>query len=90
MKIPQEILRWNIKDRQKFVRVMKDGKISVYSGRGMVIGCAEAGKTTLVKKLKGDKDLKTVSTSGIEIHAHVFKLSENDTTITSKYANNVF
>ncbi|XP_078322841.1 uncharacterized protein LOC144622140 [Crassostrea virginica] len=83
LKIPQEILRWNIKDRRKFVRSTRAGKISVYSGRGMVIGCAEAGKTTLVKKLKGDKDLKTVSTSGIEIHAHVFKLSENDTTITT-------
>ena len=68
---------------------MKAGKISVYSGRVMVIGCAEAGKTTLVKKLKGDKDLNTTSTSGIEIHHHVFKLSANDTTITGKYAYNV-
>ncbi|XP_078322847.1 uncharacterized protein LOC144622146 [Crassostrea virginica] len=89
LKIPQEILRWNIKDRKKFVSSMKAGKISVYSGRGMVIGCAEAGKTTLVKKLKGDKDLNTTSTSGIEIHHHVFKLSANDTTITGKYAYNV-
>lgn len=35
---------------------MKAGQISVYTGRVMVIGCAEAGKTTLVKKLKGEKD----------------------------------
>ena len=89
VKIPQEILRWTIKDRNKFVSSMKAGRISVYSGRGMVIGCAEAGKTTLVKKLKGDKDLNTTSTSGIEIHPHVFKLSANDTTITGKYDYNV-
>ena len=87
MKIPQEILRWNYEDRDKFVKSMKAGKISVYSGRIMVIGCAGAGKTTLVKKLKGDKDLSTpLSTSGIEIHPYIFKLSENDTTISSKYA----
>lgn len=60
---------------------MKRGKVSVYSGRGMVIGCAGAGKTTLVKKLKGERDLNTVSTSGIEIHSHVFKLSSDETTI---------
>ena len=64
---------------------MKRGKISVYSGRGMVIGCAEAGKTTLVKKLKGERDLNTVSTSGIEIHSHVFKLSTDESTINGKY-----
>ena len=48
----------------------------------MVIGCAEAGKTTLVKKLKGEKNLNTESTSGIEIHPHVFKLHANESTIT--------
>lgn len=63
---------------------MKDGIISAYNARGMVIGCARAGKTTLVKKLKGEKDLKTDSTSGIEIHSHVFKLNENETTIFGK------
>lgn len=50
----------------------------------MVIGCAEAGKTTLVKKLKGEKDLSTESTSGIEIHSHVFKLHANESTIIGK------
>lgn len=60
---------------------MKAGQISVYTGRVMVIGCAEAGKTTLVKKLKGEKDLSTESTSGIEIHSHVFKLHANESTI---------
>lgn len=50
----------------------------------MVIGCAEAGKTTLVKKLKGEKDLSTESTSGIEINSHVFKLHANESTIIGK------
>ncbi|XP_078326477.1 uncharacterized protein LOC111124123 isoform X3 [Crassostrea virginica] len=81
LSVPLEILRWSQKDRERFVKSMKRGKISVYSGRGMVIGCAEAGKTTLVKKLKGERDLNTVSTSGIEIHSHVFKLSTDESTI---------
>ena len=50
VKIPQEILYWSIEDRKNFVRSMKVGNISVFNGRAMVIGCARAGKTTLVKK----------------------------------------
>lgn len=41
--------------RGRFVERMKDESITVYSGRGMVVGCAGAGKTTLVKKLKEKK-----------------------------------
>ena len=63
---------------------MKAGNISVYNGRAMVIGCARAGKTTLVKKIKGDKDMQTTSTSGIEIHSHAFKLNSDDSTIIGK------
>ena len=58
--------------------------MSVFNGRAMVIGCARAGKTTLVKKIKGDKDLETTSTSGIEIHTHAFKLNSDDSTIIGK------
>ena len=57
----------------------------MYNGRAMVIGCAMAGKTTLVKKIKGDKDLTTTSTSGIEIHSHAFKLNPDESTISGKY-----
>lgn len=63
---------------------MKKGSIPVYSGRGMVIGCAGAGKTTLVKKLKGEKNLNTKPTKGIEIHIHEFKLNAEENTIISK------
>ena len=85
VKIPIEILFWSLENREKFVRSMTVGSISVYNGRAMVIGCAEAGKTTLVKKIKGDRDLTTTSTSGIEIHAHAFKLNSDESTIIGKY-----
>lgn len=67
---------------------MKDGRIHVYSGRGMVIGCAEAGKTTLVKKLKREKHLETQPTKGIEIHTHVFKLDKKESTIIGIFVLN--
>nr|XP_022305939.1 uncharacterized protein LOC111112615 isoform X2 [Crassostrea virginica] len=81
LKIPQEILYWSLEDRENFVRSMNVGNMSVFNGRAMVIGCARAGKTTLVKKIKGDSDLETTSTSGIEIHAHMFKLNSDESTI---------
>nr|XP_022305965.1 uncharacterized protein LOC111112627 isoform X3 [Crassostrea virginica] len=81
LNIPHEILNWSLENREKFVRSMKAGNIPVYNGRAMVIGCARAGKTTLVKKIKGDKNLETESTSGIEIHSHAFKLNSDESTI---------
>ena len=84
VKIPQEILKWGLDDRKKFVRSMKIGNIPVYNGRTMVIGCALAGKTTLVKKMKGDRNLNTESTSGIEIHSHIFKLNSDESIIEGK------
>ena len=90
VKIPQEILYWSLENRQKFIRSMKAGNISVFNGRAMVIGCARAGKTTLVKKIKGDKDLETTSTSGIEIHSHAFKLNSDESTIIGKYVHGVY
>ena len=85
VKIPTEILYWSLENRKKFVRSMKVGNIPVYNGRAMVIGCAYAGKTTLVKKIKGDKNLQTTSTSGIDVHSHVFKLSSDELTIKGDY-----
>ena len=85
--IPHEILYWNLEDRKKFIRSMKAGDISVYNGRAMVIGCAYAGNTTLVKKIKGDSDLETTSTSGIEIHSHAFKLNSDESTVIGKYVH---
>lgn len=75
-KIPQEIPNWYPEER---------GEQCVYNGRGMVIGCAQAGKSTLVKKLKAEKDVNTKSKSRIGVHSHPFKLNENESTITGKH-----
>uniref|UniRef100_A0A8W8NZG9 Roc domain-containing protein n=1 Tax=Magallana gigas TaxID=29159 RepID=A0A8W8NZG9_MAGGI len=47
----------------------------------MVIGCAEAGKTTLIRKLKGEKNITTTTTKGIEINVHEFELDDKECTI---------
>lgn len=41
--------------RQQFVESMNKGCIPEYSGRGIMIGSAGAGKINLVKKLRGKK-----------------------------------
>lgn len=84
VEVPTEIVSWSTVNRERVVRSMNKGTIAVYSGRGMVIGCAEAGKTTLVNKLKGKKNITTTSTKGIEIHVHEFKLDAEERTIISK------
>uniref|UniRef100_A0A8W8NVR8 Uncharacterized protein n=1 Tax=Magallana gigas TaxID=29159 RepID=A0A8W8NVR8_MAGGI len=87
LNVPPEIVRWSKDNKQRFVKSMEKGTKPVYNGRGMVIGCAEAGKTTLVKKLKGENNLSTTSTTstiGIDIHVHEFKLDAEECTIISK------
>ena len=66
---------------------MKDGNIPVYNERAIEIGRARAGKTTLVKKIKDDKDQDTASTSGLKIHSHAFKLNSDEFTIIGKYVD---
>ncbi|XP_061192622.1 uncharacterized protein LOC133200822 [Saccostrea echinata] len=61
-------------DRETFVRDIQTGGVQVFHGQGTVVGWARAGKTTLIKKLKGERDLTTVQTKSLEIHPNVFKV----------------
>lgn len=42
--VPPEILSWSMDKRQQFVESMRKGCIPEYSGRGIMIGSAGAGK----------------------------------------------
>lgn len=86
-KIPQEISSWSRSKTEKFAKSMKAGQISVFNGRALVIGCANAGKTTLVKKIKGDKNLSTMSTREIEFDSNAFKMNSDESTFTGKYTH---
>lgn len=83
--VPPEILSWSMDKRQRFVESMEKGCIPEYSGRGIMIGSAGAGKINLVKKIKGKKDLRTESTRGIKIYTHEFMLDAKECTIIGDY-----
>ncbi|XP_055999989.1 uncharacterized protein LOC125656879 [Ostrea edulis] len=83
LKVPVEVLGMPNADIQSFIRNYKKGSTKVYCGRGMVVGCFEAGKTTLVKKLKGeDVSQPPESTRGLEVHTNIFIVNEDGTSLT--------
>jgi hypothetical protein len=70
---------------ETFVKNYKNGSTKVYCGRGMVVGCFEAGKTTLVKKLKGeDASHPPESTRGLDVHSYIFIVDENERSLAGR------
>ncbi|XP_062608103.1 uncharacterized protein LOC134269946, partial [Saccostrea cucullata] len=54
---------------------LRKEKTTVSHARGILVGCAEAGKTTLLKRLRGQsQNVGEVieSTRGLEVHQHLF------------------
>ncbi|XP_062566111.1 uncharacterized protein LOC134228467, partial [Saccostrea cucullata] len=54
---------------------LRKEKTTVSHARGILVGCAEAGKTTLLKSLRGQGQNigeVTESTRGLEVHQHLF------------------
>ncbi|XP_062586995.1 uncharacterized protein LOC134248597 [Saccostrea cucullata] len=54
---------------------LRKEKTRVSHARGILVGCAEAGKTTLLKRLRGQSQNVgevTESTRGLEVHQHLF------------------
>ncbi|XP_062620582.1 uncharacterized protein LOC134282151 [Saccostrea cucullata] len=54
---------------------LRKEKTTVTHARGILVGCAEAGKTTLLKRLRGHSQNigeVTESTRGLEVHQYVF------------------
>ncbi|XP_061195553.1 uncharacterized protein LOC133203784 [Saccostrea echinata] len=61
-----------VDELKKFLR---KEKTTVSHARGILVGCAEAGKTTLLKRLRGQRQNVsevTESTRGLEVHQHLF------------------
>ncbi|XP_062581730.1 uncharacterized protein LOC134243475, partial [Saccostrea cucullata] len=61
-----------VDELKKFLR---KEKTTVSHARGILVGCAEAGKTTLLKRLRGQHQNVsevTESTRGLEVHHHLF------------------
>ncbi|XP_061182384.1 uncharacterized protein LOC133190713 [Saccostrea echinata] len=66
-------------DKGKYIhnlkKFLKKGNTTISHARGILVGCAEAGKTTLLRRLRGlpqDDVEDTEPTRGLEAHQHVF------------------
>ncbi|XP_062594129.1 uncharacterized protein LOC134255623 [Saccostrea cucullata] len=75
LRIPEEVIGWNDERKQRYIEELKKGKSRIHRARVIVVGCAGAGKTTLVERLKHpDKDEmpRTTTTVGLDVHRNVF------------------
>ncbi|XP_061177494.1 probable serine/threonine-protein kinase pats1 [Saccostrea echinata] len=81
LNIPEEVLRWDINARKRFVKNSKQESVKMFRARGMIVGCAGAGKTTLLRRLQGrektDVDKQTETTIGLEVHEDLFVIEDN-------------
>ncbi|XP_061170562.1 uncharacterized protein LOC133179903, partial [Saccostrea echinata] len=70
---------------ERFMAYMKNGMTTVRHARGIVVGCAEAGKTTLLYRLIGkslDKIKEIKSTRGLHVYEHIFFVRNGDLSAT--------
>ncbi|XP_061195224.1 uncharacterized protein LOC133203461 [Saccostrea echinata] len=65
----------NITIVDELKKFLRKKKTTVSHARGILVGCADAGKTTLLKRLRGQPQNvgeDTKSTRGLEVHQHLF------------------
>ncbi|XP_062615573.1 probable serine/threonine-protein kinase pats1, partial [Saccostrea cucullata] len=88
LKVPGEILKWDQKARERYVQYAERGGVQeVHHARGMIVGCAWSGKTTLLNRLlkRSENELKKIeSTEGLEVHEEVFEICEEEGTLKVK------
>ncbi|XP_062610252.1 uncharacterized protein LOC134272033 [Saccostrea cucullata] len=81
LKIPREILYWDIDARKRFVKISSQGSVNMCRARGMIVGCAGAGKTTLLRRLqrenKEENKQPTETTVGLDIHEDLFEIKDD-------------
>ncbi|XP_062620446.1 uncharacterized protein LOC134282024 [Saccostrea cucullata] len=81
LKIPEEVLRWDIEARKRFVNISSQGSVNMCRARGMIVGCAGAGKTTLLRRLqrenKEENKQPTETTVGLDIHEDLFEIKDD-------------
>ncbi|XP_062598510.1 probable serine/threonine-protein kinase pats1 [Saccostrea cucullata] len=85
--VPREVLRWDQEARERYVEYANRGTQTVHHARGMIVGCAWAGKTTLLKRLLGctEKEIEEVkSTEGLEVHEEIFELCDEEKSLKAR------
>ncbi|XP_056015150.1 uncharacterized protein LOC125673654 isoform X4 [Ostrea edulis] len=78
LRIPQEVISWSDDAKRRFVHNFHKGSIEMFRARGMIVGCAGAGKTTILRRLQREKtkDVRTPTetTIGLEVHDDIFEI----------------
>ncbi|XP_056015201.1 uncharacterized protein LOC130046575 isoform X2 [Ostrea edulis] len=78
LRIPIEVMSWSDEARRRFVDNFRKGSIEMFRARGMIVGCAGAGKTTILKRLQRnqteDLNTNTKTTIGLEVHNDIFEI----------------
>lgn len=56
------------------------GSIEMFRARAMIVGCAGAGKTTILRRLQRKKDVTThtETTIGLEVHGDIFEINADN------------
>lgn len=81
VEIPRAILSWNENGRKSFLHSIEKGEEKIFHSRWMILGCAQVGKTTLLKKLQDlplNEVLNTKPTVGVEIHSQIFHVEDDN------------
>ncbi|XP_062592009.1 uncharacterized protein LOC134253502 [Saccostrea cucullata] len=79
LNIPEEILKWDLSARKRFVESLRHGRVEMFRARGMIVGCAGAGKTTLLRKLQRrhtKQNQPTETTVGLEVHEDLIEIKD--------------
>ncbi|XP_062602580.1 uncharacterized protein LOC134264294 [Saccostrea cucullata] len=86
LKVPEEILQWGQEARKEYVECAKRGTQEIHHARGMIVGCAQAGKTTPLKRLLrcSNKEILNVTpTEGLEVHEKILQISDDSKSLNA-------
>lgn len=73
-------------DEEKLIEFMSKTEIKISHIRCIIVGCADAGKTTFLKRLETTefKEVKEIEeTTMADIHVNIFEVPEDGDTIKS-------
>ncbi|XP_061192318.1 uncharacterized protein LOC133200551 [Saccostrea echinata] len=83
LNIPEEVLKWDLEERKRFVDKINQGSVPMYRARCLLVGCTGAGKTTVLRNLKrkkGKEETKqpTETTIGLDVHQDLFLIGQSE------------
>ncbi|XP_061194945.1 uncharacterized protein LOC133203113 [Saccostrea echinata] len=83
LNIPKGILSLGSESISKYLKDLTHGEHVVYVARGMLVGCEGAGKTSLLRRLRGEDTPDPSSTRGIDVHVNLFTVDGKKLEVTT-------